>query len=102
MSGRSRDPEDYTWMVLPGRRVSHAILGRNSDCVGLCGHTARYTEKQLAPASKEQRCEQCLITIVSNIHAMTYKFFVAHVPAEVRTARRKAWREYRESKKEQD
>lgn len=95
---KERDPGEYEWLILPGRKVCHAINWHDNKGYSLCGHSSGYPRTQLKePLRDSPRCEQCLITIVSQIHAMTYKFFVAHVPPEIRAKRRKFWREYRKS-----
>lgn len=90
----SRNPEDYAWRVLPGRKVAHAICSGKS----FCGHSATYEEHMFGqPKTNTKRCVSCIMDIVSGISAMSYKFMVDHVPSDVRRQQRKAFREYRES-----
>lgn len=88
-----RDPQDYNWYVLPGRKVAHAIVTNKHQ--GICGQTSEYPLDRLLEASKHtRRCESCLITIVSGVSASSAKFFQGYVPSSVRVQRRKAWKVY--------
>lgn len=63
-----------------------------------CGQCSAYTMQQLAEEFKKTvRCEQCLISIISDTRPGVWKFFVDHVPMDVKRKRRMAWRKYREA-----
>jgi hypothetical protein len=84
------------WGILPGRRVSHALLTAEGKLHGICDQTSLYRDEEiLEPTSTTRRCEQCLITLISTKRVGMHKFMVGHVPADVRQERRRCWREFR-------
>jgi len=92
-----------TWTVLPGRRAAHAMgpsFG-GGGMTGACGQCRTYPADQLrAPGKHTRRCEQCLITLVSGVTTGEHKFMVGHVPVDVKTARRRAWRAWNQERRE--
>lgn len=89
--------DDFQWKVIPGRNCSHAFYKtEEKKLFSICGHSAGYINSHLLnEEAKTKRCEQCLITIVSGINSMSYKFFFNYVPAEIKRKRRAAWKKYR-------
>ena len=62
------DLDKYTWKILPGRKVCHAIRRYNIDHLlfGMCGRTNSYKYSVLLDPSKNTRkCEQCLMSIIA-------------------------------------
>lgn len=92
----SKEVTDYTWKVIPGRRVSHALVSFSNGSFGtLCGQTKGYLlDGYTEPGKYTAECEQCLIALVTGIRRHFWKMMLGHVPIEVKVKIRKKWREY--------
>jgi hypothetical protein len=64
------DLDQYTWRIIPGRKVCHAVCRRvtESHYHSLCGRNEEYQFSLLLEPFKDTRkCEQCLIAIVGRV-----------------------------------
>ena len=89
----------YTWAVIPGRRVAHVFgpaAGDPGKLTAIDGQSGDYLARELRLEPREDlHCEQCLIAIVSGVPGGLHKFFIGHVPLDVKRQKRIAWRAYR-------
>ena len=82
------------WGVLRRRKVAHWVTVHSDDRVSTaCGQSrGRYLSAVREGAAGTRRCEQCEIALVTGVRGALFKFFVDHVPADVRNHRRNLWR----------
>jgi hypothetical protein len=89
--------DQFKWFNIPGRKVYHAFVKNRFDQHGrlysVCGQTNKYHETQLNPSvTINNKCEQCMIVIITGVRDATWKFFSGLIPVSEKSKKRKLWR----------